>query len=319
MQASEFRIWVRALLRVFNRISVHLQIKNHPLLMNSFFDSLQAKKEIERLYDLKLEELPMAYEMLSVETSFGNTNIILTGEKGKPPLVVLHGSNACAPIALEAMVGLLDEFRIYAIDVVGQPNLSSEIRPSMENEEYGQWMFEILTRLSLWEVTLVGISFGGFISWKTLVFDERRIAKTVLIVPAGIVNGNPLILLWQVFLPIILYKRNKNKKHVHRFLNRLFTEPDNFAFAFLSKVLLHFEMDFSRIPLIKAEEARQIKSPLLIIGTDKDILFPGKRLLRRAEQIFPSLKQKVLLQSSKHVPSHRANLEIVEFIKNHST
>lgn len=287
--------------------------------MNSFYDSLQAKKEIERLYDLKLEELPMAYEMLRVETSFGNTNIILTGEEGKPPLVLLHGSNACAPIALEAMVGLLDEFRVYAIDVVGQPNLSSEIRPSMENEEYGQWMFEILTRLSLWEVTLVGISFGGFISWKTLVFDERRIAKTVLIVPAGIVNGKSLIMLWQVYLPIILYKRNKKKKHVNRFLSRLFTEPNSFAFAFLSKVLLHFEMDFSRIPLIKAEEARQIKSPLVIIGAEKDILFPGKRLLKRAEQIFPSLKQKVLLQSSKHVPSHRANLEIVEFIKNHST
>lgn len=282
--------------------------------MNSFFDNQQAKKDIEFLYNNKLDELPIDYEFLKVETSFGDTNIILTGKKSKPPLVLLHGSNGCAPIAIEALIGLVKDFRIYAIDIVGQPNLSAEIRPEMKDDSYGQWMYEILSRLNLYNTILVGISFGGFISWKTLVFDERRISKAFLIVPAGIVNGNPLMAIWKVFLPMKLYKWRKKTKYVHQFLKELFTEQDEFAIAFLSKVFLDFKMDFSPIPLIKKEEAKKITTPIYIIGADNDLLFPGKKMLKHAEKIFPSLRESILLKNSKHVPRQIDNQQISKLI-----
>ena len=286
--------------------------------MNSFFNNPQAKKEVERLYQNKLDELPINYELLKVETSLGNTNIILTGQKDKPPLILLHGSNGCAPIAIEALMGLCDDYSVYAIDVVGQPNLSAETRPSMKDHSYGQWMFEILTRLNIWDAVLVGISFGGFISWKTLVLDERHISNAFLIVPAGIVDGNPLKTLWKVFLPMKLYKWRKQAKYVHHFLEELFTERDEFAIAFLSKVFLHFKMDFSPIPVIKKEEAQKIQTPIHIIAADEDLLFPGAKMLKRAKEIFPSSGEVLLLNNSKHVPGQKGNEEIVDFIKNHA-
>jgi len=286
--------------------------------MQSFFNNQQTKKDIELLYHNKLDELGIVYEFLKVETSFGDTNIIVTGHADKPPLVLLHGSNGCAPIGIEALIALVKDFRIYAIDIVGQPNLSAGIRPSMQNDDYGQWMFEILSRLNVWNVTLVGISFGGFISWKTLVFDARRISSTFLIAPAGIVNGNPLKAFWKIFLPMKLYKWRKNTKYVHQFLNELFTEEDEFAFAYLSKVFLHFEMDFSSIPLIKKEEAQKIKTPIHIVAADNDLLFPGEKMIQRARQILPSLEDILLLKNSKHVPNQNGNDQITELIKNHS-
>jgi hypothetical protein len=39
----------------------------------------------------------------------------------KPPLLPLHGSNGCAPIALETYPNLHKEFQVYAIDVLAQP------------------------------------------------------------------------------------------------------------------------------------------------------------------------------------------------------
>ena len=284
--------------------------------MNSFFNSPQTKRAIERLYQNKLDELSITFELLKVETSFGNTNILLTGQQGKPPLVLVHGSNGCAPIAIEALIGLLDDYCVYAVDVVGQPNLSAGIRPSMQDNSYGQWMFEIMTRLNIQDVVLVGISFGGFISWKTLVLDERRILKSFLIVPAGIVNGNSLKTLWNVFFPITLYRWRRKMKYVHQFLKQLFTKEDEFAIAFLSEVFLHFKMDFSPIPLIKKEEAQRIKTPLSIIAADDDLLFPGVKMLRRAKEIFPSLNEVLLLKNSKHVPDRKGNEQIVELIKN---
>ncbi|MEM1319640.1 MAG: alpha/beta hydrolase [Bacteroidota bacterium] len=282
----------------------------------SFFKTPQAKRAVEELYESKLDELSITYEFLRVETSFGNTNIILTGQANKPPLILLHGANGCAPVAIEALIGLIEHFRIYAIDVVGQPNLSAEVRPDMKDNSYGQWMFEIMTRLNIQEATLVGISFGGFIGWKTLVFDERRIARAFLIVPAGIINGNPLKALWKIFLPMQLYKWRKKEHYVEQFLQALFTERDEFAIAFLSEVFLHFEMDFSPIPLISPEEAQQVKTPIHIVAAEGDLLFPGEKLLRSAQKLFPSLSETLLLKASKHVPDQAANERIVRLICN---
>lgn len=282
---------------------------------NSFFDSPKVKAAIEQMYYVKLDELNITYEFQKIETTYGTTNIIHTGQSDKPPLVLIHGSNGCAPIAIEAMIGLLDHYKVYAIDVIGQPNLSEGIRPNMKDDTYGKWMYEILTRLNIKDATLVGISFGGFISWKTLIFDEKRIKQAFLIVPAGIVNGNPLKALWKVFLPMKRYQRSKNTKYVHQFLNVLFTAKDQFAFDFLSKVFLHFEMDFSPIPTIKAAAAREITTSLHIIAAKKDVLFPGAKMIKRVKKIFPSLEDVLLLPDSKHVPNEMDNERIVEYIK----
>ncbi|MFK7772578.1 MAG: alpha/beta fold hydrolase [Saprospiraceae bacterium] len=254
-----------------------------------------------------------------METSFGDTNIILTGEKNNPPLVVLHGSNGCAPVALEALLGLVDNFRIYAIDVLGQPNLSAAFRPEMKDDSYGKWMFEILTRLNIWDAILVGISFGGFISWKTLVFDARRISKAFLIAPAGIVNGNYWKALWKIFLPIKRYKWGMNIKYVHQFLNELFTEKDDFSIPFFSTLLMDYEMDFSSTPLIQKEAAKKITTPVYLVAAEKDLFFSGKKLVQRSKIIFPSLQEILWLENSKHVPSSKDYERIVTFIKNNSS
>lgn len=284
--------------------------------MTTFFSSQEAKKEIQNLYQQKLDELPIHYEFMQIETTYGNTNIVITGLKNKPPLVLLHGSNGCAPVAIEAMIELAQNFRIYAVDIPGQPNLSEEFRPKMKDDTYGKWMYEILSRLAVRNALLVGISFGGFVALKMLMFDEKRIAKAFLIVPAGIVNGNPLKSLLKVFLPMKRYKKWKKIKYVRQFLGELFSEKDEFAEAFLSNVFLHYTMDFSPIPLITKKEAQGIKTPLTIFAADKDLLFPGGKMIKRAHKLFPSLKDGILLNNSKHVPSEENNSFIADFIMN---
>ena len=286
--------------------------------MPSFFDTLQAKKTIENLYHTILDELSIGYEFIKIETSFGDTNIIVTGSSIKPPLVLLHGTGSCAPLAIESLIGLLDDFKVFAIDIVGQPNLSAAIRPAMDDASYGQWIFEILSRLKIQEAVLVGIDLGGFISWKALVFDAKRIAKAFLLVPAGIVQGDRLKILQQVLLPIKLFKRHRQEKYIHPLLQALFTAPDEFDRVLASKVLLHFNMDSSSIPLIRKEEAQKIKTPVYVIAADDDLLFPGEKMLQQVKEIFPSLAEVLLLKQSKHVPGPASNKRIVQFIKQYS-
>ena len=145
--------------------------------VKSLFKSAQGKLEVLSLYDQKLEELNIDFEYIQVETSFGITNIIATGDTSLPPLIIIHGSNGCAPIALESYPNLSKRFRVYAVDVIAQPNKSAETRPSMKDEAYGKWINEVINQLKITDVTLAGFSFGGLVilkRWKMMKAKSNR-------------------------------------------------------------------------------------------------------------------------------------------------
>ncbi|MDO5981228.1 alpha/beta fold hydrolase [Flavivirga spongiicola] len=282
--------------------------------MKSLYKSEFGKKEILNLYNQKLNELKIKYELKLIDTHFGKTNIIIVGDSTKPPLILIHGSNGCAPIALETYPTLSKKFQVYAIDVLAQPNKSSETRLSMKDNSYGLWINDLIDQLKLKKVTMAGFSFGGLIILKTLIQNENNIKEVFLSAPAFIVNGNPLVALFKIFIPMKLYIKTQNNKYLEKFLKVLFTEKDAFALKYLSKVFLHFKMDFTPVPIIKKEEAKLIKTPITIVAAKKDIMFPGIKMIKRTNKIFPSLKNTVLLESSKHVQNRTDNSKIEKLI-----
>jgi pimeloyl-ACP methyl ester carboxylesterase len=282
--------------------------------MQSLYKSEFGKNEILNLYNQKLKELEIDYKYRVIDTDFGKTNIIVAGDLTKPPLIIIHGSNGCAPIALETYPTLSKKFQIFAIDVLAQPNKSAETRLSMKDNSYGLWINELINKLELKNVTMAGFSFGGLIILKTLIQNESNIKEVFLSAPAFIVNGNPLIALFKIFIPMKRYIKTKKTKYLEKFLESLFSEKDEFAHNYLSKVFLYFNMDFSPIPVIKKEEALCIKTPITLIVAKKDIIFPGVKMIKRANKIFPSLKNTLLLEDSKHVQNRRDNTKIEKLI-----
>jgi pimeloyl-ACP methyl ester carboxylesterase len=282
--------------------------------MKSLYKTEEGKAAILKLYDEKLMELNIDFEYLNVRTTYGETNIIATGDVDKPPLIAVHGSNGCAPIALETYPNLNRLFRVYAVDVLAQPNKSAETRLSMKDDSYGRWINEIISYLKLDDVAMAGFSFGGLVILKSLEFDETKIKEVFLTAPAYIVNGNPIKALFKVFIPMKRYMTTRNQKYVERFLAEVFTQRDEFAIAYLSKVFLEFDMDFSPVPVIDGKKARAIQTPITIFAAENDILFPGRKMLKRAQKIFPSLKQGILIPHSKHVQNKEQNAKIEEAI-----
>lgn len=287
--------------------------------MKSLYKSEKGKVEILNLYDQKLKELNIDYQYQNIETSFGKTNVIITGEDSNPPILLVHGSNGCAPIALETYLGLDTHFQVFAVDVLAQPNKSAETRLSMKNDDYGKWLHEVIDDLKLKNVTLAGFSFGGLVILKALEFKDTNIKEVYLTAPAYIVNGNPLKALFKVFIPMNRYIRTKKIKFVNRFLTELFTEKDAFATQFLSKVFLHFKMDLTPVPVINSRKGNSIKTPITLIAAKNDLMFPGEKMIKRSKKIFPSLKEILLLEHSKHVQDSSDNMRIVKLIQEIST
>ena len=279
-----------------------------------FFKSKEGKEKILTLYNQKLDELNIEYSEKLLETKFGVTNVIITGDNKNPPLVLIHGTGGCAPLILESFPNLSSKYCVHAVDVLAQPNKSAENRLDMKSLDYGKWVAELIATLRLTEVTLVGFSFGGFISLKTLEFKETHIKKTYLIAPVYIVNGNPFMGLFKMFIPLKKFIKTNNYNYLKKVINVLFSEADDFAIQFMGTTFQNCNMDFSPLPVISKQSANNIKTPINIIAAEKDIMFPGKKMIKRAKQIFSSLNKIVLLEGSKHVPSNKNFKKIEDLI-----
>ncbi len=283
----------------------------------SFFKTEEGKQEILDFYDEKLKELNIDYAYEKVETSIGITNIICTGKPKKPPILLIHGSNGCAPIALETYPNLSAHFRVYAIDVPAQPNKSAENRLNMNDHSYGRWINEILEQLHIENARMLGFSFGGLVILKALEYNESKIKEVYLAAPAYIVNGNPLKLLAKVFIPVRRYIRTGNVKYVEKILAVLFTERNHFAVRFLTKVLQYCTMDFTPVPTISTSAAKSIRTPITLFAAKNDLMFPGEKMIKRASRIFPSIKQTRLFENSRHVQSMAENRIIESIVISH--
>jgi pimeloyl-ACP methyl ester carboxylesterase len=282
--------------------------------MTSLYQSEEGKKEIWARYDQKLSELTIPYETRYVDTSYGKTHVIVTGDPSNPPLILVHGSNGCAPIALACYPNLSSAYQVFAVDVLAQPNKSAETRLSMKDESYGIWLNEVMDKLELEQVVLAGFSFGGLIILKTLIHQASKVKEVFLASPAYIVNGNPLRALWNIFIPMRRYMKTQKLKYLEKFLAVVFTQRDAFAIQFLSKVFVHFEMDFTPVPVISKQEAQQITTPITLIAAKQDVLFPGAKMIQRSKKLQFPLKRVLLLEESKHVQDTAGNLIVEELI-----
>lgn len=114
-----------------------------------------------------------------------------------------------------------------------------------------------------------------------------------------------------MFIPLKKFIKTNDTKYIKKVMNTLFSEYDDFALNFMSTTFQHCNMDFSPLPIITKEKAKNIKTPISIFAAEKDILFPGKKMIKRAKKVFPSLEEVMLLVGSKHVPTN-INFKIIE-------
>lgn len=91
------------------------------------FKSEKGKGSSLKLYDEQIKKLGMPYYDIYVNTSFGKTHLIETGNRSGKPLLVFHGGNSTTSYNLLACRFLLNDFHIYAVDTIGHPGKSDEV------------------------------------------------------------------------------------------------------------------------------------------------------------------------------------------------
>lgn len=278
--------------------------------MSAIYKNKQAKIEIMKLYDEKLKSLNIEYSEIDVETKFGRTRIIKTGNPNGKPVVLFHGFSAGAPLTLEAIVEIRDTYCLYAVDTIGQATKSAETQMNIKDDSYGLWADEVIEKLNLNSATIIGISYGAFIVQKLITHKPDRVGKCIFVVPSGIVNGSIWTSITKLTIPLLKFKMTKKDKHLRNFIEPFVPEGDGFIFRLQKALMTGIYLDTKVPKLLTKKNVAHFDSPVYIITVSDDVFFPGEKMVKRSKELFNNLQEVHLLKNSKHMPGKETYGEI---------
>lgn len=281
------------------------------------YKSEKGKEAILSLYDKQLKRVDETCEDIYIDTSFGITHLIETGNKSGSPLLVFHGGNATTAYNLLACNFLMKDFHIYAVDTIGHPGKSAEVSLSPNNYDYGKWAAEVIEKLGYENISCFGGFFGAGIIAKTMCVAPDKMKKVVLYVPSGISNA-PAINSMCMMFPMIMYWITHRDKWLKKCMLPMAIVEENITEDIYETAKL--SIDFSKVKTgmpsnVDSEDMKKCNAPTLVMAAEKDCLFPAKQVIPRATKIINNCTT-YLLESRGHM-HHLTDYEkkmIVDFL-----
>jgi pimeloyl-ACP methyl ester carboxylesterase len=256
---------------------------------------------------LKTNDLP--YERFEIETFLGKTSVLAVNHERADleAVVFLPGGRTCGVFwdINNNLAPLYDDFRIYLIDVNGQPGLSDGHAPRIESDGYGKWLKELAASLGLTKANFVGASFGGSLIMKLAEIDSGLINRAVMCNPAGFVNisirpRNLYFLLMPLLYP--------SAKSVANFLDKIVFHEE-FSLApekrrqleeFILYTNKNFQMGAENPRPFGDETLKKLNAPAFLMLDRDDIFIPQLKTEERAAKLLPNLKKTIWLEKHGH-------------------
>jgi pimeloyl-ACP methyl ester carboxylesterase len=254
---------------------------------NSLYKSAEGYKRVMAFYDRTLEKLGIPYETRYLETSFGLTHTVVSGDQGSKPVVLWHGLNANATTWMDWISALAPSYRLYAVDTIGGLGKSAPSRPSKRGAAYGKWAAEVLEGFSLRRANLVGASNGGWLIVKLASVAPQMIGSAVLLSASGFA---PLNLAQALRItPGLLFKPpDQAARRLSAALSPPDMPPDSDTLELLELVLRHFRGEANPIAL-KDEEIGTLTAPTYLLMGQYESLVDPYKVIRRGVRLLSNL------------------------------
>lgn len=257
---------------------------------NIVFKTQEGKNDVIEYYDLFLQRWALSYEKFYVNTRYGKTFIIASGEKSNPPLILLHGSGMSSVMWLRDMQKYSRNYRVYAIDILGEPGKSDENRPSLSGSYYAEWLKDVFDDLSLKKANVVGISLGAWLAIKFSVSYPEKVSKLVLLCPSGVGKQKKSFIFKAMFYAFLgekgidklYYKVNGNQPIPEEMLK------------YQKLIGKSFNYRRETIPIFSDNELRLLIMPTVLFAGAKDIMLYSDKTAKRLRDLLPQVEINIL-------------------------
>ncbi|VVB87202.1 2-succinyl-6-hydroxy-2,4-cyclohexadiene-1-carboxylate synthase [uncultured archaeon] len=279
----------------------------------SIFKTPESQARYMAAYDAVLALWPVPYESFDIPTRFGKTHIIASGPKGAPPLVLLHATSASSTMWFPNIADLSREYRVYALDVIGDAGKSVVSYPPQNKSDYALWLTDVFNELNITQADVVGASYGGWVTLNLALYSQERVKKIVLISPpAAFAPFNKMYIsriVPSMLLPIRPFIINSIRPLFVKRPNETYLEQ--LVLAATCKFKLVFPTEFTD------DELQQIKTPALLLIGEKEVIFSAQKAIDRATRLMPNIQAEIIPDAG-HIPSmdrhEMVNERILKFL-----
>ena len=257
----------------------------------SAFKTSAGEEKFLAAYDNQMKLWSVPYEQIDVQGRFGTTHIVVCGPKTAPPLVLLHGYMATLTMWSPNIAAFSKDYRVYAVDVMGQPSKSRPDEPICNVADFVSWLTATLDALHLDRVFLVGMSFGGWLALNYAVATPQRVRKLVLLSPGGLL---PMVRQFTVRgMSMVWLPTRLTVNSFFRWLgftDRAYTDVLEMVYLGLKHFLMPLETARVMPAVVSDEALRTMKMPTLLLIGEHEVISDPARALRRARRLIPDFE-----------------------------
>ncbi len=261
--------------------------------VSTIYKSPEGERELLRMYRANLDGWPVPAEHVRVPTREGETFAVVSGPADAPPVVLLHGSGANATMWLDDVAVWARDFRVHAVDLVGEPGLSAPSRPELGTGAPALWLDDVLDGLGLADAAFVGASLGGWFALDYAVRRPERVRRLALLCPGGL--GRQKV----GWLAKALVVRALGRGGVRRSAAEVTGLPDGPVLDGLVLTFEQFRPRTERLPVFPDGALRGLRMPVLVIVGGRDVMFDSRGTARRVQENVPD-STVVLLPETGH-------------------
>ncbi|MBS3977113.1 MAG: alpha/beta hydrolase [Syntrophomonadaceae bacterium] len=263
-------------------------------MTNTFaFKTTEGRNAVFKAYDAFLGNMRIPHEDVNIDTRFGKAFVIAAGKKDAPVLVLLHGSGINSVMWIEDMVKYSEHYRVYAVDLQGEPGKSDGKQLPFEGSDFDNWLHDVFVGLSIEKASIVGISLGAWLALKFAIANSQMVDKLVLLCPAGVGPQKTS------FAYVSLFHMLLGEKGVERLYRKVNGgKPIPQEMMDYQKLLgNNFNFRREQIPLFTDAELSQLTMPSLLCVGRKDVMFHSLKTAQRYSSLVPYAKVTVLQEA----------------------
>jgi len=285
------------------------------------FKSPETKEKFLRAYDEEAKAWPVQSESKMINTSYGNIHVRINGPLNAPPLVLLHGMNSNSLMWLPNIEDLSKNYRTYAIDDIHGNGRSIDTKTMNDPNDLNNWLDELFAALNLYDINLVGMSYGGWQACQYALKFPNKINKLVLLAPAATVLKTSSIFTLRAILSLIP-TRYFLKSLIYWVMADSVKKDENgmektVNFMYLASKC--FKIRQSPAPtVLDDDELRSMEMPVLYLVGENEKIYSPTRAVERIKNVAQQIKAEIIPNAGHDLTSVQNKMiddKVLEFLK----
>jgi pimeloyl-ACP methyl ester carboxylesterase len=273
-------------------------------------------------YEDTQARISIPVDSVFVDTRFGRTHALAAGPADAVPVLLIPGVAGCAPLWRQQIPALARHFRVYALDIPGQPGRSDPNPPSFLNDDYANWTLDVLDGLNAERAHIAGVSVGAWVALRTGILAPDRVLSVAMLGPTGLSRAR---LPWRIWLTRVM-KKSKDADALQDDLTARSVSSKSAGGSFgtfdrtLARAMAlctrHYRVDWSlgiydertrRVNIWQGLKVlrkffmsepkallRRFDSPGLLVFGEHEVLYDPHKVGKRAARLMPGLQVEVV-------------------------